>query len=195
MSNHRAAVFVDGGYLDYVLRSCGAFGKTDFEAFFRALAEPAELLRAYYYHCLPYQSPNPTPEEAARFGAMHRFLDALDQLPRVEVRQGKIAYRGKKADGRPIFVQKQVDSLIATDLVMLSTKRLISEAVVVAGDSDLLPPIRIAKDEGAVVRLAHGTKRDRPHADLWNMADERLPLTTDWFARCRQRELPPDPGA
>ncbi len=192
MIGGRAAIFVDGGYLDHVRRGFGAIGKIDFRIFFEELAAPAELLRAYYYHCLPYQSAQPTQEEARRFGSMQRFFDALDRLPRAEVRKGELAYRGQDRDGKPIFVQKRVDSLMATDLVMLSVKHLITEAVVVTGDSDLLPAITIAKNEGVVVRLAHGVGEHRPHNDLWIEADERLALTREWLSRCCQPALPPD---
>jgi uncharacterized LabA/DUF88 family protein len=160
---------VDGGYLDYVLRACNVFGKLDYGAFFRELGDSAELLRTYYYHCLPYQSAKPTEEEARRFGQMERFLASIDRIPRTEVRKGMIAFRGVRADGKPIFVQKQVDSLMATDLVMLSAKHLISEAVVVTGDSDILPAIAIAKQEGVMVRLAHGTNNNYPHRMLWDL--------------------------
>ena len=51
----RVGVFIDGAYLDYVVKQLGA--KVDLAAFAAKLAAPDELLRTYYYHCLPYQSP------------------------------------------------------------------------------------------------------------------------------------------
>jgi len=60
----RVAIFIDGGYLDHVLRDLRLFGKLDYNAFALALKGGGDLLRTYYYHCLPWQSPTPTPDES-----------------------------------------------------------------------------------------------------------------------------------
>lgn len=189
----RVAIFIDGGYLDYVLNDAGIFGKLDYRLFADALKGSGDLLRAYYYHCLPYQSATPTPEESQRFGSMQRFLAAIDRTPRFMVRQGKLALRGHRPDGSPNFEQKQVDILMATDIVLLSAKRQVGEIVIVSGDSDFLPAVKIARDEGVVVRLAHGLGKNRPHNELWDMADERVELTANWFASCLRPTIPPAP--
>jgi len=189
--SQRLAIFIDGGYLDYVLRDLGLFGKLDYALFADALTGNDDLLRAYYYHCLPYQSAVPTPEESQRFGNMQKFLAAVERTPRYLVRQGRLAARGYRKDGTPVFEQRQVDILMATDIVLLSAKRQVGEIVVVSGDSDFLPAVKIARDEGVVVRLAHGLGKNRPHDEPWLVADERLELTGGWFANCLRPQLPP----
>lgn len=64
------------------------------------------LLRAYYYHCLPYQSAEPTPEEKQKFSSAERFLRRLSRLNSFTVRKGKLQYKGKTDDGKPLFEQK-----------------------------------------------------------------------------------------
>jgi uncharacterized LabA/DUF88 family protein len=187
----RVAIFIDGGYLDHVLGDLSLFGKVDYKAFADALKGNGDLLRAYYYHCLPWQSAVPTVQESQRFANMQKFLAAIDRTPRYMVRQGKLAHRGYRQDGSPVFEQKQVDILLATDIVLLSAKRQVTEIVIVSGDSDFLPAVKIARDEGVVVRLAHGTGSNRPHNELWNMADERLELTPTWFTGCLRPAIPP----
>ncbi len=59
------------------------------------------------------------------------------------------------------------------------------------GDSDFLPAVKIARDEGVVVRLAHGAGKNRPHNELWEVADERVELTATWFAGYLRPEIPP----
>ncbi len=76
-----------------------------------------------------------------------------------------------------IFEQKRVDSMLAVDLVLLSAKRVIQKAVVFTGDSDFLPPIWAAKNEGVIVGLWHGSGDMLPHRDLWDSVDERTPVT------------------
>ena len=107
------------------------------------------------------------------------------------VRRGRLAPRGFRKDNTPLFEQKQVDILLATDVVLLSAKRQVGEIVLVTGDSDFLPAVRVARDEGVVVRLAHGLGNNRPHNELWITADERLELTPQWFGSCLKPSIPP----
>jgi uncharacterized LabA/DUF88 family protein len=172
-----AAVFIDGGYLDYVLKGQFGHARIDYAALTRAMAGNYELLRAYYYHCLPYQGSPPTEEEKVRFASMQSFCNRLKRLDRFEVRLGKLAYRGMDAAGNRIFEQKRVDSMLAVDLVLLSAKRTIQKAVLFTGDSDFLPPVWAAKNEGVIVGLWHGASDMQPHRDLWDTVDERTQVT------------------
>ena len=178
----RVAIFIDGAYLDYTLRDEFGSPRIDYSRLVEWMVGDDALLRAYYYHCLPYQSANPTPVERERFAAKERFFSALSRLPRSEVRLGKLEYRGRHADGNPIFEQKRVDIFLGVDLVLLAAKHQVTRACVFAGDSDFLPAIRIAKQEGVVLHLFHGTVQ-RPHTDLWLECDDRTALMQDHVAQ------------
>lgn len=178
-----AAIFVDGGYFDRVSRDCGS-PRIDFGRLAAELAHPSELLRTYYYHCLPYLSPVPTPEEMERLEGKKRFFSALNRLSRFEVREGKLEFRGTDRDtDRPIFEQKRVDIYLGVDLVTLAVKGRISRAVIITGDSDFLPAIRAAKNEGVLVHLFHGAGPQQPHRDLWEEADDRTVITPELLSR------------
>lgn len=53
--------------------------------------------------------------------------------------------------------------------------------VIMSGDSDMIPAVAMARNEGVVVRLAVGPKSvagtANYHQDLWDQVDERLLLT------------------
>jgi hypothetical protein len=49
----RAAIFIDGAYLDFGLRDEFHRVKIDYHALARELTAGKELLRTYYYNCLP----------------------------------------------------------------------------------------------------------------------------------------------
>ena len=178
--NGTSAVFFDGGYLDKVLQHDYDDPRIDFQSLAHTMCDPDELLRAYYYHCLPYQSSTPTQEERQRYSRMHRFTTALSHLPRFEVRLGKLAYRGEDHQGRPIFQQKQVDCMVGVDMALLASKGRISSIAVFTGDSDLIPAVEAVKNEGVLVTLWHGNStQTRPSRELFELVDERRELTAD----------------
>ena len=111
---------------------------------------------------------------------MQRFFRALQRTPRFEVKEGRLAYRGLNKEGNPIFEQKRIDLLLGIDLVLHSAKRSIDEAFLIAGDSDFIPAIRVAKSEGVVVYLIHGAN---PHDDLLDEADERIEITAELVSK------------
>ncbi|MEX2149657.1 MAG: NYN domain-containing protein [Steroidobacteraceae bacterium] len=179
----RCAIFIDGAYLQFVLRE--EFGRPaiDFAAVVNRIAGTRELLRAYYYDCLPYQSAKPTTEERERFARCQKFHYALNQIPRFEVRLGKLAFRGNQ-NGRPVFEQKCVDILLGVDMVQLAAKHQINEAMLLAGDSDFLPAVEVAKQEGVVVHVYHGAS---PHRELLAKCDERTRIDADFIEAIKRR--------
>lgn len=179
MNTTRVAIFIDCAYLDATTRSeCGGV-KIDYAKFARKLAGGVEILRTYYYNCLPYQRSTPTADEATRFAQAQKFHAALRALPRFEVREGMLVYRGSDDKGRPIYVQKGVDIQFGVDLVLLSAKQQISHAVLIAGDSDFVPAINVAKNEGVLIHLYHGAT---PHRKLVEVADERTQINSVFLA-------------
>jgi uncharacterized LabA/DUF88 family protein len=186
------AAFIDGGYLDKVAR----FEKqrVDYQKLVAKMARTDELLRAYYYHCMPYQSSPPTDDERERFAGMDRFLSALKRLPRFEIRLGKLAFRGKGADGQPIFVQKRVDNMVGVDMALLAGKGKITSLALLSGDSDFIPSIEAVKREGVVVTLWHGRRfndETAPSRELFDLCDERCELTAEVL---KQVARPPKPA-
>ena len=171
---NRVAIFIDGAYLDYVLKDEFKDARIDYQALSKCLAGNSDVLRTYYYHCPVYQGNPPTQDESARYAAQRRFFTALDQIPRYTVRLGRLSYRGQDQSGKPKFEQKRVDILLGVDLVQLAAKQAIQEAILLAGDSDFIPAVTAAKSEGVLIRLYHGAT---PHSDLWQEADERTRIT------------------
>jgi uncharacterized LabA/DUF88 family protein len=167
----RVAVFIDGAYLEFVLKTEFRAPKINFELLAERVSGGRELLRSYYYDCLPFQSEAPTNDERQRFGRRQSFHSALTRIPRFQVRLGKLARRHE--NGKVRYEQKRVDVLLAVDLVQLAAKHRITDAVLIAGDSDFLPALEVAKDEGVLIHLFHGST---PHDELYLCCDERSPI-------------------
>jgi uncharacterized LabA/DUF88 family protein len=177
----RVAIFIDGGYLEKLLINQFAGARVDFAKLAATLADSRDILRTYYYHCPPYQSSTPTPEESKRYSQREKFFYSIGQLPRFHVRLGQLAYRGMDALGKPIFQQKRVDIMLGVDLVQLSATKQINTAILLAGDSDFVPAIEVAKQHGVLVELWHGPRKGSGtttvHNELWSECDERKEIT------------------
>lgn len=177
--SERCAIFIDGGYLIRVLNDEFNF-KVDYQKFSNILAGNNPLLRTYFYNCLPFQSNPPTPEESERFAKAQKFYDAIKKIPNYEVRYGKLSRRGKP--GEYYYEQKMIDTLLSIDLVSLSAKHVIQRALLITGDSDFIPAISLAKNEGVHITLIHG---QRPHADLIAVCDENIRIDAEMLKQAR----------
>jgi uncharacterized LabA/DUF88 family protein len=172
-----AAVFIDGGHLTEVLKRLGG-PRIDYHKFAERVCGEGDLLRAYYYDCLPYQSEEPTPEERTRVGNKMRFFSALRRGPRFTVREGRLEYRGRNDKGEAIFVQKRVDLQMGVDFTRLVSKRVVDTLIIVTGDSDFIPAVEFAQEQGVIVRLIHGPQGTY-HNELWEAVDEREEISHD----------------
>jgi uncharacterized LabA/DUF88 family protein len=145
----------------------------DFGVLSEKLCQGCERLRTYYYTCMPYQSSPPTAEERARYAAMDRFIYSLKKISRFEVRLGKLSHIHGE------FVQKRVDVLLSVDLVRMSWGRQIQRAVLLSGDSDLVPAVQAAKDAGVLTQVYY-SKRS-VHDELLQACDDRFEITREFI--------------
>ena len=182
---NRAAIFVDAAYLHYIVRDQFGAVRIDYAALARHLAGDSDLLRTYYYDSPPYRSNPPTQEEEAFYASRRVFFEALERIPRFAVRLGRVERRGPDNSGKFRYEQKRVDTLLGIDLVLLAAKQTIQEAIIVAGDSDFIPAVSLAKAEGVLIRLYHGPTY---HRELWQEADERIPITQELVDAVRRED-------
>src|SRR6201990_242363 len=90
-----------------------------------------ELLRVYWY-------------DAARDRVPTIDQRVIAQLPQVKLRLGNLNARGQ---------QKGVDAQIRADMEALARHRAITDAVLVAGDEDMVPAVEAAQAYGVRVHL------------------------------------------
>ena len=138
----RYAVLVDVGYL-YAAAGEALHGATsrhefrvDAEGLIKALMDHAsllggELLRIYWF-------------DAARDRVPTVDQRVIAQLPWVKLRLGNLNQRGQ---------QKGVDAQIRADLEALARHRAITDAVLLAGDEDMVPAVEAAQAYGVRVHL------------------------------------------
>jgi hypothetical protein len=162
-----------------------------------------EMHRVLYYDCKPYtgsgrnkthpiDGPRP-PVSAARRNFFNSVLTSLMSKPYFAVRLGEISFDGwalteratreilhrgrplSSSDFMPVLRQKGVDLRIGLDVALMAKDRLIDRIVVVSGDADIVPAMKLARREGVqvvLVSLDHAIKASlREHADLYRKVD------------------------
>lgn len=108
------------------------------------------------------------------------YISALKRLPRFEIRLGRLQKIGNA------FKQKGVDVWLAVDMVKLSCKGIIDKAILVTGDSDFVPAVDVAKEEGIVTILYYSkTHPMYVHKKLLDACDEKYEITQSVIKQSR----------
>lgn len=179
--SEKALLLIDGGYLDFLQRSYGS-PRLDYGRMAAAICDHFgyRLLRCVYFNCLPYLSSSPTPEEQESYRKKEGFYQRLQKLERFEVKLGRLAFRGlDESTGKPVLEQKQVDVLLASEMVYAAARRSVDAIILLSGDGDFLPAVELVKREGLTFGLAHGPRSGSQltvQESLWEAADLRLTL-------------------
>lgn len=59
----------------------------------------------------------------------------------------------EESDVRPVITQKAVDMKIGIDIALISTKKLADLLIIITGDADIVPALKLARREGMQVGL------------------------------------------
>lgn len=178
----RTAVFIDNGYFSKILKMEYSSPRINYVAFSEILCDGNERFRTYVYDSPPYQSTYPTEGERDRASKADSFFAGLRKQPRCEVRLGKLLRVGNP----PKFTQKGVDVLLSIDLVKLSSKGTIENAVIITGDSDFVPAIKEAKACGVLVTLVHSSYQHVSN-ELYEICDDRVVINQDMIDKALMR--------
>ncbi len=174
-------VLIDAGYLNHIAKTTGSqpdLAKLPAWVGGQIAAQlnggHLTLLRVFYYIAPPYQHHPPTPADRQRLQKFNKFRQFIESLPQYEIRLGRLALHYDKR-GKPIFEQKRVDVLLATDMLSYALTGRVSDIALFAGDSDFIPAVEKAKRAGVRVWLFHGPRKTY-HNDLYKISDGRISL-------------------
>jgi len=190
----RVAIFIDNAYFKIVQQQEAI--PVDYEKFCDEIIDSTDQssrFRTYVYDCPPYQSNPPTAEEMKRKSGFDAFKYNIIRLSRFEVRTGRLQIQRdekgnilKKADGTPILRQKGVDMALGIDAALLAATKQVQRIILVAGDSDFVPAILAAKEEGVIVTLFFYPK-GIVHDSLFEACDERFPITRELLQKSERK--------
>ncbi len=167
-STERVMIFIDGSNLYHVLaQNCGRYDLV-FDKFGNKLANGRQLVRTYYYNIR--QDPTFNPSASAE---QDKFLSALFEIPYFEVRLGVHRRHGDQ------MVEKGVDVMMATDIVVGAFRDIYDTAIIVSGDGDFYPAMQAAKDLGKHIEVVAFDSNLSPEAR--RVADSATLLKKTFF--------------
>lgn len=159
----RVCVFIDGSNLFFSLINNGIRTNFDYGKFVQKLVgKDRKLVRIYYYDAPLNQVTDPQ-----RYKGQQRFLGQLANVDYLEIRFGRLA-RGR---------QKGVDVKLAVDMIDYAIHDCYDTAILVSGDSDLVPAVQLVKSTGRHVELSFFDKCYH----LQQVCDKTLILNKGFF--------------
>jgi uncharacterized LabA/DUF88 family protein len=162
-----------------------------------ALGADEELFRLFYYDCPPYSGKETNPisrviedfEAQPKHHSRTRFIKELKAMDCVAMRLGTAKKRGwtlkdtyiqKAISGKPVapaandvflnLEQKGVDMRIGIDVATLTLKKIVDRIILISGDTDMIPAMKLARREGVQVVLIE-IAAARVHTELDEDAD------------------------
>ncbi|MET3181028.1 UNVERIFIED_ORG: uncharacterized LabA/DUF88 family protein [Variovorax guangxiensis] len=132
-------------------------------------------LKVFYYDCLPAKRASESEEQhVAKRAEKYAFFDELRELRGWHVSEGVARHRKKERQE-----QKEVDILIAVDMLTHTHRRNMHRLTFISGDQDFAPLIEAVVREGMYVELLY--PEGRTSADLRNFADVARPMDIDFL--------------
>ena len=164
----RVGIFIDGSNLYHGLKNHLRRQDLNFAGFIAKLCGNRTLFRSYYYNV--FQDPERWPDTHRE---QQDFLDVLHKTPYLEVRLGST----KVAQGVP--VERGIDIMLATDLLIFAMQDFYDTAILVSGDSDFSYAVQAIKNMGKHVEVAYFEMAIS--RDLLDIADNNHQLNHNFF--------------
>jgi len=143
MNNQRVAIFIDGSNLYHNLKRYKI--KTNFENIIKKIETKREIIDIFYYTALLDRS-----IDEKRYNSHKKFLNKIKQIPNFNV----VLCNLRKMileDGKIDFAIKGDDVHLATDLIKGAYENQYEIAIIVSGDADFIPAIRLVQKNGKKV--------------------------------------------
>lgn len=168
----RAMVFIDAMNLYESLGGLKINTNVDYYKFAAKLAGPHRRL----IRCHVYTGAYDQTREPVKYAGQVKFFNRVHRMGFVTLKTRPLIFRGGA------YIQKGVDTLLATDMVTMAFLNHYDVAILVSGDGDLAPAIDAVKAAGKQI-IAATFSRSRSTA-ITQSADQEIPLAAGFFADC-----------
>jgi len=153
------------------------------------IEDDEEIYRIFLYLTKPFF---PDPAKEKKWGKKEfeksikvakrqkEFIEKIGVWDLIALRKGKLKVKEKM--GKPIFMQKQVDMLMGLDIAHLSYNRLVDRILILCGDTDIIPALKIARTNGIQIILGHCP-------DIHKINFEEIKFHSDFIREKNFREI------
>ena len=132
MNKQRVAIFIDGSNLYHNLKRYGI--KTTFEEIIKKVETKRKIIDIFYYTALLDKS-----VDEKKYKEHKKFLDKIKKIPNFNLRKVVLE------DGSVDFAIKGDDIYLATDLIKGAYEDFYDVAIIVSGDADFIPAIKLVQ--------------------------------------------------
>ncbi len=140
----RCSIFIDGNNFYYGLKSIYPDNKQlmlfNYEKLCNFLAGDKEIIRICYYN-----APLDITKDLEKYKSQQRFFEKLKKIPKMNLVLCRLLKR--IVDGRIFYVLKEDDINMAVDLVKGAFKNEYDTAILISGDGDFVPAVKVAQEE------------------------------------------------
>lgn len=167
-------MFIDGEQLRQTLKEVGTFwfGKP-IDIDYRKLQRDCQ--KVFYYDCLPAKRDTTNEAEyQLKFEEKQAFFDGLRSLAGWHVSEGLARHRKKERQE-----QKEVDILIAVDMLTHTHRKNMHRLTFLSGDQDFAPLLEAVVRDGMYVELLY--PEGHTARDLKYFADDATPIDVDFL--------------
>jgi uncharacterized LabA/DUF88 family protein len=177
-------LFIDGGHLRTNYRQTmspwfGGDGRIDFNR----VKDTFKAEKCFYYDCRDDLKRDGESDDgyAARVAEQDSYFNAIQEIPGCHVRLGNLAGQGKKKR------QKEVDILLAVDILNHAVRDNLLRATLLTGDRDFKPVVDSLVQMGVFISVA-GDQTHMSKELAW-AADSFTPLTFSHYFDWTDRKL------
>ena len=175
MTGERLMIYIDGNNLYHSLKDHFGRANLDFEKFCDKLASERRLIRTYYYN-----APKDQAKEPGKYADQQRFFEYLKGLEYVEMRLGRLVYRGWP-DVAPY--EKGIDVSLATNMLVHAFRDNYDTVILVSGDTDFADALLAVKELGKHVEVVlFGGTRSSQHLRI--VADRVIQAESELLDDC-----------
>lgn len=143
MGEERVAIFIDGSNLYHSSKALN-IKKINFKKLISELVGDRELISVFYY-----VAPLDIKINREKYWKHQKFLNMLRKIPKFKIKLCTLR-KVREKDGLK-FVLKGDDIHLASDLVEGACNNKYDTAILVSGDEDFVPSIKIVQREGKKV--------------------------------------------
>lgn len=177
----KVVLFIDGSNFYYGLKSIygdeKSINKFNFLKLGNILAGKRSLLRISYYNApLDYNS---NPEAYAK---QQRFFERIKLMDKIKLILSRLQKRKIKGKNEFYYVVKGDDIHIAVDMVKGAYENTFDTAILVSGDGDFVPAVKVVQEKGKSVENAYFKPSLSWH--LKQECDKSIKLNKELLDKC-----------